>query len=105
MTSSIEFASSSHATSASYSLTSSYAEFSGGTNTAQTASYVKIAKTASYIESDSIEMVGLNSQIQYNNEGTLAGAFNFVYSQSSGYVSIATSSYSEFLRYPGVLQE
>ena len=80
--------------SSSYSLTSSYSLEAISSSFATTASYVRVAETASYISGMSVNAAGQNSQVQYNNNGTTAGAFGFMYSQSSGYVSIATSSYS-----------
>ena len=78
--------------SSSYSLTSSYSLEAISSSLATTASYVKNAETASYIKGGSIGASGENFQVQYNNNGTIAGAFGFIYNQSSGYVSIATSS-------------
>ena len=78
--------------SSSYSLTSSYSLEAISSSLATTASYVKNAETASYIEGGGIGASGENFQVQYNNNGTLAGAFGFMYNPSSGYVSIATSS-------------
>ena len=88
--------SSSFAIDALSSITASYALEAATSSVAITASYVKNAETASYVPGFSVGAAGENSQLQYNNNGNLGGAFNLIYSQSSGYVSIATSSYSEY---------
>ena len=88
--------SSSHAINSLEAITSSYAIGAATSSFAITASYIKIAETASYVEGFNVGAAGQNSQLQYNNNGTIAGAFCLIYSQSSGYVSIATSSYSSY---------
>ena len=83
---------SSHAIVALSSISASYALEVLTSSYSITASYVKNAETASYIEGGGIGASGENSQVQYNSNGTIAGAFGFMYNPSSGYVSIATSS-------------
>ena len=83
---------SSHAIVALSSISASYALEVLTSSYSITASYVKNAETASYIEGGGIGASGENSQVQYNNNGTIAGAFGFMYNPSNGYVSVATSS-------------
>lgn len=81
--------------SSSYSFTSSYSLEALSSSIATTASYVKNAETASYIDGAFVGAGGQDSQIQYNNNGIIAGAFGFMYSQSNGSISIGTSSYTD----------
>lgn len=76
------------------SISASRAELAGVALTAETASYVRLAETASYIRPNNLQAAGTNSQVQFNNEGSFFGATNLIYSQSNGYLSVATSSYS-----------
>ncbi len=82
--------------SSSFALSSSRAELADISLSSITASYVKVAESASYVSPSNIKAAGSNSQVQFNNSGTFSGASNLIYSQSNGYLSIATSSYATY---------
>ena len=77
------------------SISSSRAELAGIALTSNTASYVKLAESASYIRPINLKAAGSNSQVQFNNDGNFSGASQLIYSQSNGNLSIGTSSYSD----------